>query len=75
MQIIGIVELGSMRPVKCRHCKALVWEMELRDHWNAEHPGELRAIDEWLGKVEDKARSWERWKQEMEHGTVGERRK
>ena len=67
-----------MKAVKCRQCKEWIQEnpmWSLRDHWEEEHPGELKAVDRWLGKVDDKARSWERWKREVEEGQVGDRMK
>lgn len=62
-----------MHFVACKHCKEMVEESWLREHWEGEHPGELAKIDQWLGKVEDKAKSWERWKREVEEGQVGDR--
>jgi hypothetical protein len=50
-----------------------VEEVDLREHWENEHCEELRKIDKWLGKVEDKVKSWERWKREVETGQVGDR--
>lgn len=59
--------------VTCKHCKRRVEEVDLREHWENEHCEELRKIDKWLGKVEDKVKSWERWKREVETGQVGDR--
>lgn len=63
-----------MHLIRCKHCKKVIGEMEiLRDHWTDEHPEELREINKWLGKVEDKAKSWERWKSEVENGPWAEK--
>lgn len=62
-----------MKSPRCSECKQKVIWGDLRGHWELEHPEKLRAIDKWLGRAEDKARSWERWQKEVEEGMVGER--
>lgn len=42
----------KLKIIRCKECKKEV--LELREHWEDKHEKKLKAIDNWLGRCNDK---------------------